>query len=960
MSIALVARIRLSVFALGFSFVFVISAVAQTTPASCPAVPASLKPLGANIFNTQQEEILGDAYAEIEDSSIRLVNDPVATAYLEKIGQRLLALLPPSEFHFRYKIVDSWEINGLSIAGGHVYLTRKLIAAASSEDQIAGVMAHEFGHILIHQQAVETTHALKYWLNITSIGDRADVLDKVQRLREAENYRLGDPVDEKDQEIVDAIAVYALTKAGYMPSAYADFWNQVAQTKGKTGSSMGGFFHTIPPSQRRLRGILKSISAIPQSCITATSPSTSPDFVAWRKHLAADSTTVVVADADEKAIQLNPRLQSDLTELRFSPDGKYALAQNSSGISVLGRSPLRLLFQIDAEDADPASFSPDSKRVSFSTAAMRVEQWDVATGKSLGSYDVLAYKPCLLHLLSPDGRVMACTTNTSHTKPQLGLTLWDVESGDVILQQDEAFDLSSQNVNFGLGFTYGSNYSWWVTVKLHWPLVRWAYTPDGKRLMINHEPSTLVYDFDQHAFVKAEGAVAKLNRKPFALLGNDRIVIDNWDNPKKSAIYSFPEGKELKQVVMGAQELHSVTRGDYVTLTPMKDVPLGVLQLNTGQVPFTMSNDVLDIYDTSVLMETPEGGVGITSQGLVPGAKDSESLDLPLSGLGELSAIAISPDGTFAALSNESRCAMWNLKTGERLFAMRPFSGGFFDETGRFYGDFPKSRGQDHLQAVVDPRQKKTFKLSYSPADRASQLGDVLLEFKGGNFGLDHNEVADFEVRDVKTNQVLWTRHSVPYAPDLTEGDCANELVMTYDVLYDGPGERELKDHPDLVAQQKGIKNPTRGFLVEVIDKHTGAYLRGVVTDVRHGRWEWESRKVVRARAFGDFALVEGALNTTEVYRFSTGARVGEVFGQIMAQDAGSGLFCVKSRDNDLVIYDAATVGGRKHLTFAASVNYAQFLPKAKELLVITNDQRVHTISLDDLQSSSAQRAAIQ
>lgn len=933
--------------------------VAQTASAPCPAAPASLKPLGPNIFNTQQEETLGDAYAEIEDSSVRLVNDPVATAYLEKIGQRLLAVLPPSEFHFRYKIIDSWEINGLSIAGGHVYLTRKLIAAASSEDQIAGVMAHEFGHILIHQQAVETTHALKYWLNITSVGDRADVLDKVQRLREAESHRLGDPVDEKDQEIVDAIAVYALMKAGYQPSAYADFWNQVAQTKGKTGSAMGGFFHAIPPSQRRLRGILNSISTIPPSCISATSPSISPDFVAWRKHLAADLTTIVAADADEKAIQLNPRLQSDLTELRFSPDGKYALAQNSSSISVLGRSPLRLLFQIDAEDADPASFSPDGKRVSFSTPSMRVEQWDVATGKSLGAYDVLAYKPCLLHLLSPDGHVMACIENTSRTNAQLGLTIWDVESGEVILQKDEAFDLRHSAANV-FGFDSDAYDDWWRAHILHWPIVRWAFTPDGKRLMINREPSTLVYDFDQHDFAKAEGAVAKLNRKPFALVGNDRIVIDNWDNPKKSAIYSFPEGKELKQVAMGAQELHSVTRGDYVTLTPMKDIPLGVLQLNTGQVPFTMSNDVLDIYDTSVLMETPEGGVGITSQGLVPGAKDSESLDLPLSGLGKISAIAVSPDGSFAAISNQSRCAMWNLKTGERVFAMRPFSGGFFDESGRFYGDFPKSRGQDHLQAVVDPRQKKTFKLSYAPADRANQLSDVLLEFKGGNFGLDHTESADFEVRDVKTNQVLWTRHSVPYAPDLTEGDSANELVMTFDVLYGGPGEHELKDHPDLVAQQKGLKNQTRGFLVEVIDKHTGAYLRGVVTDVRHGRWGWESQKVVRARAFGDFALVEGAINTTEVYRFSTGARVGEVFGQIMAQDASSGLFCVKNRDNDLVVYDAVTVGERKHFTYAASVSYAQFLPKAKELLVITSDQRIHTVSIAELQSSSTERAASQ
>lgn len=953
------ARLRPLVSLFFFVCLAGISLTAQARDASCPGPPATLKPAGANIFNAQQEQDLGDAYAQIEDSRIRLVNDPATAQYLERIGKKLLAVLPPSEFQFSYKIVDSWQVNGWSIAGGHIYLTRKLIAAASSEDQIAGVLAHELGHIMIHQQAVETTSSLKYWLNVTSVGDRADIFDKVQRLRDAEMYSLQPSPNEKDEEISDAIAVYALTKAGYLPTAYADFWNQVTETKGKTGSVMGDIFHTTRPTEKRLRGILKNVTAIPAQCIAVSKPTVSPEFVAARERLAANPSSIVAVDSNDKAIELTPHLQADLTQLRFSPDGKFALAQDGSGIFVFGRSPLRMLFQIDAEDADPASFSLDSKRISFSTSSMRVEQWDVASGKSLGAYDVLAYRPCMVHLLSPDGHIMACITNTSRTKPQLGLTLWDVESGDVILQQDEAFDLSSQNMNFGFGFTPASNYSWWVTFKLHWPLVRWAFTPDSKRLMINREPSTLVYDFDQHGFVKAEGAVAKLNRKPFALVGNDRIVINNWDNPRKSAVYSFPGGKELKQIAMGDQELYSVSHGDYVML-PMKDGTLGALDLGTGQVRFSMAGKALDIYENTVLMETGDGGIAFTNQGLVPGAQGSDSIDLPAGGLGEISAIAVSGDGNFLAISNWSRCAIWNVKTGARIYTMRPFSGGFFDEADRFYGDFPGYRGQGHLQAIVDPRQRKVSKLAYPVADRAEQDGDVLLEYKAVDSGLDYQPNADFEVRDVRTNQVLWTLHSIPRAPALTGGTTANEMVMAYGELFDGQGSREVKAHPELAAEYKGLKVSTEGFLVEVIDKHTGAYLRGVVTDVRHGRWGWESTDRVRARAFGDFAIVQGLNGNTAVYRFSTGKRIGEVFGDIVAEDAASGLFCLSSRDNDLVIYDAATLRERKHFTYAAGVRYAEFLPEAKELFVLTNDQRVHSISVDELQSSPAERAAVQ
>jgi len=545
---------------------------------------------------------------------------------------------------------------------------------------------------------------------------------------------------------------------------------------------------------------------------------------------------------------------------------------------------------------------------------------------------------------------MACILNTSRTKPQLGLTLWGVESGDVILQQDEAFDLSTLNVNFGFGFSCSDNYSCLASNKLHWPLVRWAFTPDSKRLMVNHEPSTLVYDLEQHSFVKAVGALSKLNRRPFALVGNDRIVIDNWDYPRRSAIYSFPDGKELKQVAMGSQELISVTRGDYVMLTPMKDASLGLLDLNTGQVPLKMSNDALDIYNNTVLMETGEGGVAFTSRGLVQGASGSDIIDLPVGDLGEISAAAVSSDGKFLALSNTSRCAIWNVETGESIFAMRPFSGGYFDEADRFYGDFPKYRGQDHVQAVADPLQRKVSKLPYPVADGAEQQGDVLLEFKGTDSGLGIRQNADFEVREVKTNRVLWTLHSVPGAPALAPGNAPNEMVMTFDGLFEGPGAHELKIHSELVAQYKAVRKNFNGFLIEVIDKHTGAYLRGVLVDVPHRPWELEKPL---ATAFGDFALVQSRIDSTLVYRFSSGARIGEVFGEIVAQDAASGLFCVHNRDNDLVIYDAATLRERKHFTYAKRVSLAEFLPQRKELLVLTADQKIHTVSMDDLRADN-------
>ena len=89
---------------------------------------------------------------------------------------------------------------------------------------------------------------------------------------------------------------------------------------------------------------------------------------------------------------LNPALRSDINVLRFSPDGKLLLAQDDSGINVLSREPLEPLFRIDATDAKPAQFTPDSQQIVFWTSNLRVEFWDVAEQKLKTAHEVVVRK----------------------------------------------------------------------------------------------------------------------------------------------------------------------------------------------------------------------------------------------------------------------------------------------------------------------------------------------------------------------------------------------------------------------------------------------------------------------------------------------------------------------------------------------------------------------------------------
>lgn len=174
------------------------------------ALPA---PTEANIFNDEQETFLGEAIAEQIKRDYHIIDDVELTAYLSRIGERLAKHLPLTKLRFQFFLVDLPDVNAFVIPGGRIYVSRKLVAQAQSEDELAGVMSHEMGHLVTHEGAIDTTRLFKKVLGVTSVGDRRDVFEKYNQLmenaaRKPGAFESGDP--EKGQENADQAGFYAL------------------------------------------------------------------------------------------------------------------------------------------------------------------------------------------------------------------------------------------------------------------------------------------------------------------------------------------------------------------------------------------------------------------------------------------------------------------------------------------------------------------------------------------------------------------------------------------------------------------------------------------------------------------------------------------------------------------------------------------------------------------------------
>ncbi|MCL2722139.1 MAG: M48 family metalloprotease [Treponema sp.] len=226
------------------------------------AISLSARAIGtaAEEITPQQEYYIGRAVAANILTTYRIWNgNPALTAYLNNICMAITINSPRPDVYNGYRVVilDSNEINAFATPGGHIMITRGLINAATSEDALAGVIAHEVAHIQL-QHSIKSIKSSRITQAIlitgtATVGAAAGM--DVNQLTDVFNESVGEIVltlvnngYSREQELeADTIALSLMAGAGYNPSSLVDMLRvlNIVQVAGS------GFGRTHPtPSQR--------------------------------------------------------------------------------------------------------------------------------------------------------------------------------------------------------------------------------------------------------------------------------------------------------------------------------------------------------------------------------------------------------------------------------------------------------------------------------------------------------------------------------------------------------------------------------------------------------------------------------------------------------------------------------------------------------------------------------------
>jgi WD40 repeat protein len=896
---------------------------------NCP-LPPSLQPTSSaeNIFSDAQEVDLGDAMAQTVALHVNVIQNDELTAHLREIGNRLIQHLPPTQLKFRFYLIDLPEVNAFSIAGGRVYVSRKVVAFSQSDDELAGILAHELGHIVTHQSAIEMTRAFREVLGVTQVSDRDDVFKKFHQYIEnvARHPRRGHGEGEKQQIVADQVGLFTLARAGFAPQAAADMWDRFTGLHGKTGGWLSDLFGATTSEQHRLREMVKNMAALPPGCADHTAPSDDATFKTWQEAVV-DYDSARGSESLPSLIskhRLSSRLLPDLTNLRFSPDGKYILAQDDGGISVVSRDPLAFLFYIPAPNARDARFSPDSASIVFFNSGLRAEVWSVSGQKRKSVHEITLREPCLQSDLSPDGSTLACLNsefalqlvdvNTSaliHERKGFWVpSFWDMFSLFVgqLAEREEGEDLESPAFHF----------------------VDMGFSPDGRYFLAGHDLSCLLFDLANHRELAVPGSIKDLAAVSFAFLGADRIVGINVFDPQKSHVLKFPSGEKVEDVYFGSRtRLRAATHGDYIFFGPVKDYALAIMDLGARETRITIKQNAVDMYDGVFVMEHMNGELALHTK---DSAQPLSVLKLPESSLGRLRAAAVSPDLDYLAASSRSRAAVWDVSHDVRAFYTRRFSAAGFDRHS-VYADFPKFQDT--------PREVAELRLDTGSAgfreikdDIALQHGLYLVITKPRNKNGFTRANADMEVRDIRSGQTIWSRYFSSDLPSVSFNPQGATTLLTWR-LYLAGGHDELHRFPELKSRAE-----KDDYLCEVLDANSGILLATFIVKTNSG-----SLRNLRGDASRNWAVMEATGNQILTYALPSGEEKGHFFGSRPILSS-SGLLAMDSEKREVSLYDLSTSQLRQQYIFAQPVAFKAFSGDGKRMLVFTSDQTVYILDM--------------
>lgn len=193
----------------------------------------------------------------------------VGLARVDRIGQRCARAGLRPNLTYKFHVIQSREINGFSLPGGHIYVTTTLVRLAN-DNELASVLAHEVGHIVARHSLKTLKKSKEYDSIAQSLGELTGVAGSVGRdLGVALGRIVGAgmlTIHSRDEEReADFLGVHAMPTAGFDPQGMITMFQKLEKVEAQNANLLGSLFSDHPDAEERINNTRYEISRMRRS-----------------------------------------------------------------------------------------------------------------------------------------------------------------------------------------------------------------------------------------------------------------------------------------------------------------------------------------------------------------------------------------------------------------------------------------------------------------------------------------------------------------------------------------------------------------------------------------------------------------------------------------------------------------------------------------------------------------------
>ncbi|MBK8248633.1 MAG: M48 family metalloprotease [Gemmatimonadetes bacterium] len=220
-------------------------------------------------ISTQREVDMGEDFAAQVNRQLRLVRDAEVVRYINVLGDSLAAIADDRGLDWTFHVVDSKEVNAFAAPGGYIWINRGLIERTTNMAQLAGVIAHEIGHVTMRHsiQQMQTSQRANVGLTLACILTNVCDYGITNTAVQLGGGALFAKFSRDDETEADRVAVQYVTRAGIDPRGIPEMFRILLKEREERPAGMQGWFSTHPLEEDRVRASEADIARLPAASL---------------------------------------------------------------------------------------------------------------------------------------------------------------------------------------------------------------------------------------------------------------------------------------------------------------------------------------------------------------------------------------------------------------------------------------------------------------------------------------------------------------------------------------------------------------------------------------------------------------------------------------------------------------------------------------------------------------------